>query len=119
MNKQKLLVLILILSFTITVFGNQVLQKPRPLTDVVRVKAKPVKYSNKISIPMITWGGDVATIYAEKAGIFQDNGLSVSLFVENIFSKQVSRCLSGETPYLRGMQKIDAKITGSNCGRNR
>lgn len=102
MNKQKLLVLILILSFTITVFGNQVLEKPRPLTDVVRVKAKPVKSSNKISIPMITWGGDVATIYAEKAGIFRDNGLSVSLFIENVFSRQVSRCLSGETPYLRG-----------------
>ena len=103
MNR-KLLVLLLVVVFvcTITAFGKQVVEKPRPLTDIVKGRAKAVRASNSVSVPMITWGGDVATIYADNKGFFRENGLNVSLFVENMFSKQVARCLSGETPYLRG-----------------
>lgn len=101
MNKKTLIIFLTIL-FSTSVFSKQVLEKPRPLTDIIRIKAKAVKSSNKIAIPLITWGGDVATIYADNTGVFKENGLNVSLFVENVFSKQVERCLSGETPYLRG-----------------
>jgi len=51
---------------------------------------------------VITWGGDVADVYADKYGIFKDEGLNVELFLENNFLKQVETCLSGQTPYLRG-----------------
>ncbi len=99
------------------VYGNQVLEKPRPIKDLIKTRAKAVKYSNKIAIPMITWGGDVATIYANETGIFRENNLPVSLFVENVFTKQVERCLSGETPFLRGtmgMINAAAEVFKSN-----
>ena len=35
-----------------------------PLQDVVKTKASPVRTSGKLRLPLITWGGDVATIHA-------------------------------------------------------
>jgi len=102
MIKRNVFIILILALFYGVNFGKQILEKPRPLTDVIDVRAKPVKYSNKVSVPLITWGGDVATIYAESTGIFRDNGLPVSLFVENVFTKQVKKCLLGNTPYLRG-----------------
>jgi len=72
-----------------------------PLAKKVSAKAKPVS-SGKLLVPMITWGGDVATVMAEKNGVFKREGLDVELFVENNFPRQVEACLSGRTPFLRG-----------------
>ena len=74
----------------------------KPLADVVRAELKPVAAGGKLALPLITWGGDVATIHAQAGGAFKDEGLDVELFVENNFPKQVEACLSGKTPYLRG-----------------
>ena len=74
---------------------------PKPMSQVVRVQVKPVT-SKTVKVPLITWGGDAATILTEMDGIFQQEGLKVSLFREDNFAKQVEMCLSGETPYLRG-----------------
>ena len=77
-------------------------KKASPLVDVVRTKAKPVSTSGKVRVPLITWGGDVATIHAAEKGIFRGEGIDAELFVENNFPKQVEAVLSGRTPYLRG-----------------
>ncbi len=74
----------------------------KPMSQAVKAQVQPVKVSGTVSIPLITWGGDVATILADKDGIFQQEGLDVKLFREDNFAKQVEMCLSGETPYLRG-----------------
>ncbi|CAM2010484.1 ABC transporter substrate-binding protein [Acanthopleuribacter pedis] len=74
----------------------------KPLVDQIRVKAKPVKSGNSFKVPMITWGGDVATIHADQQKLFKKNNLNAEIFVENNFAKQVEACLKGETPYLRG-----------------
>ncbi|MCB1052392.1 MAG: ABC transporter substrate-binding protein [Acidobacteria bacterium] len=74
----------------------------QPLTDVVKTSKKPVASKGKLKVPLITWGGDVATIMGEKADLFKQEGLDVEVFVENNFPKQVEACLSGETPLLRG-----------------
>ncbi len=79
----------------------QQLLTPRPLTQVV-VRGTGQVQPGTIQVPMITWGGDVATIYADDSGLFKAEGLSVSLFVENNFPKQVEKCLLGKTPFLRG-----------------
>lgn len=72
-----------------------------PLEKVVTVQLKPV--SNENRIPAITWGGDVATKYAEMEKIFEQNKFGTpDFFCENDFAKQVQGCLNGETPYLRG-----------------
>jgi ABC-type nitrate/sulfonate/bicarbonate transport system substrate-binding protein len=75
--------------------------EPKPLREVVATRAKPVQ-SGPINVPLITWGGDVATIMSDMEGIFGDEGLQVKLFLENDFAKQVQGCLDGQTPYLRG-----------------
>lgn len=75
---------------------------PQPLSKVIGSKLSPVKTSSTTLVPLITWGGDIATIYGKQEGIFQKNGLNVKFFKEDDFRKQVQRCLSGETPYIRG-----------------
>jgi len=81
---------------------NQEVLEVKPLYQVVPKQSKKVSDSGQILVPIITWGGDVATIYTEKQGFFKSNGLDVKLYAENNFPKQVEACLTGKTPYLRG-----------------
>lgn len=74
----------------------------KPLQDVVTAKARPVSTSGKTQLPLITWGGDVATIHAVEKGFLRDAGIDAELVLENNFPKQVEAVLSGRTPYLRG-----------------
>ena len=76
--------------------------RAKPLKDAVRSKARPVPKSTQLQVPLITWGGDVATIHAVEKGFFADEGLDVSLVLENNFPKQVEAALSGRSPFLRG-----------------
>ncbi|MCK4763942.1 MAG: ABC transporter substrate-binding protein [Candidatus Aminicenantes bacterium] len=91
---------VLVFSAALTA-ANIVEVEPRPLTQVVSKRASSVK-SGALKVPMILWGGDVATIYAADSGLFKAEGLDVSLYREDIFQKQVESCLEGKTPYLRG-----------------
>ncbi|MFA6401266.1 MAG: hypothetical protein WCX31_06525 [Salinivirgaceae bacterium] len=74
----------------------------KPMSQLVNNSLKPVNADNTLKVPMITWGGDEATILGGMDGIFKANGLNVTLFREDDFKKQVQMCLNGETPYLRG-----------------
>ena len=89
-------------SFVLFLEGSQELLKPRPLTEVIAARSGSIGTSGTIQLPVITWGGDVATIYASDSGLFKEEGLDVTLFLENNFPKQVEACLQGRTPYLRG-----------------
>ena len=73
-----------------------------PLANQISVSASPVQTSGTITLPLITWGGDVATIYTEMQGVFTQAGLNFELRTENNFRQQVEDCISGKTPYLRG-----------------
>ncbi len=75
--------------------------EPKPLEQAVSPQLKPVA-GGAVKVPVITWGGDVATILADSDGLFKKEGLQVTLFDENDFAKQAQMCLNGETPYLRG-----------------
>ncbi|MCP3958516.1 MAG: ABC transporter substrate-binding protein [bacterium] len=77
-------------------------KQARPLVDVISAKARPVSTSGKVQVPLITWGGDVATIHTLEKGHFSAEGIDAELFVENNFPKQVEAVLAGRTPYLRG-----------------
>jgi len=95
---------IILFSIFITCFAfatNQDLKKAVPLKSIVKGSLKTIK-GNKLNVPMITWGGDVATILAAEQGLFKNEGLDVSVFVENNFPAQVESCISGKTPFLRG-----------------
>jgi ABC-type nitrate/sulfonate/bicarbonate transport system substrate-binding protein len=62
-----------------------------------------------IKLPMITWGGDIATILANggarktrQGSIFAKAGLNFKLVREDVFANQVKAYMKGESPYLRG-----------------
>ena len=72
-------------------------------TPVAAVQAGPVQ------VPLITWGGDIATIYANgnlpataAGSAFAKEGLDLRLVREDVFSKQIQAYMSGRSPYLRG-----------------
>ena len=79
----------------------------KPLTDVVDTRVGAVKSGVK-TLPIITWGGDLATIYGnggastQSNSVFKQNGLSFQLDREDVFANQLEDYLSGKTPYLRG-----------------
>jgi outer membrane protein OmpA-like peptidoglycan-associated protein len=74
----------------------------KPMSQVVTTSLKSVRTSGALTLPTITWGGDIATVYAEMNGIFKQNGVDFTLRNEDNFKDQVQRCINGETPYLRG-----------------
>jgi ABC-type nitrate/sulfonate/bicarbonate transport system substrate-binding protein len=81
-----------------------------PLTEVVKEAVGEVRAdTGGTTIPLITWGGDIATIHANgnalrtaKGSIFEREGLQLQLSRTDDFKKQVQAYIKGETPYLRG-----------------
>jgi ABC-type nitrate/sulfonate/bicarbonate transport system substrate-binding protein/outer membrane protein OmpA-like peptidoglycan-associated protein len=79
-----------------------------PLTKVVDTPVGAVA-AGPVQVPIITWGGDMATIYANgnakataATSIFGKQGLKLNLVREDVFAKQVGAYISGKSPYLRG-----------------
>lgn len=69
---------------------------------------QPVAAGKNVSVPYITWGGDVATFLAngglqtEAGSAYQAAGLQVNLTAGDDFVGQVKNYLSGKSPFLRG-----------------
>ena len=76
------------------------------------VQVRPVKAGRPLAVPFITWGGDMATFYANgglrtKPGtIFAKQGLDFQLEAGDDFVGQVRNYLSGKSPYLRGTYRM-------------
>lgn len=83
---------------------------PQPLSKVVAgAPVAEIMEDARIQLPIITWGGDIATILAngsraqtQPGSIFSKAGLNYQLVREDVFSSQVKNYLSGKSPYLRG-----------------
>src|SRR5215470_9132886 len=73
----------------------------KPLGKVVTPRLKPVETGAKI-VYVLTWGGDVSLVYGVQEDLFREEGLDITLTLENDFAKQVQAVLDGKTPYLRG-----------------
>jgi hypothetical protein len=82
-----------------------------PFANLVgNVTTKPVDYQagQALNVPYITWGGDVATFYANGGletkpdTLFQRQGLNLKLTPGDDFVGQVRNYLAGKTPFLRG-----------------
>lgn len=75
---------------------------------VGNVAVRPVASEKMITVPYITWGGDVATFLAngdlktQAGSLYQKSGLSVQLVAGDDFVGQVKNYLSGKSPWLRG-----------------
>lgn len=80
-----------------------------PLSSEIRTGVEDVKQAKYLQVPVITWGGDIATILANgnsavtaADSIFAQKGLQIKLFREDDFKTQISAYLKGNTPFLRG-----------------
>lgn len=80
-----------------------------PLSSEIRTGVEDVKQAKYLQVPVITWGGDIATILANgnsavtaADSIFAQKGLQIKLFREDDFKNQISAYLKGNTPFLRG-----------------
>jgi ABC-type nitrate/sulfonate/bicarbonate transport system substrate-binding protein/outer membrane protein OmpA-like peptidoglycan-associated protein len=79
-----------------------------PLSETL-ASASVGEVAPSFQVPIITWGGDIATIYANgnqaqtaPGSLFAADGQTFTLVREDVFSKQVEAYLSGRSPYLRG-----------------
>ena len=81
----------------------------RPLEQVIKASAGSVKPQKIESLPLITWGGDEATILAngnsintKPGSIFAKKGLNFQLVWMDDFKKQVEMFIRGDMWLLRG-----------------
>lgn len=89
-----------------------------PLAQFITTQVGEVKQSGATNLRIITWGGDIATIFCNgnskstvKGSICDKEGLSLQLLREDYFPKQVQAYLAGTTPYLRGtMDQINSAV---------
>lgn len=86
--KSSLLVISIALSLTLANAQTAKYDQAKPLSQVVNKQAKPVSNSGTVKVPLITWGGDVATILGDMDGIFKANGLNVNFFREDDFKSK-------------------------------
>lgn len=83
-------------------------QEKRFLDLVGNVPIGPVTQTAPLPLPFITWGGDMATFYAngglttQPNTIFQKQGLNLRLTPGDDFVQQVRDYRAGKTPFLRG-----------------
>ncbi|MGB5686523.1 MAG: ABC transporter substrate-binding protein [Candidatus Electrothrix sp.] len=91
-----------------TSFAVQYVKAP-PLAEVVKAKVQDVKSGGALQVPLITWGGDIATILANgnskntaAGSIFAKQKLNLKLARIDDFKQQVEAYMQGDTPYLRG-----------------
>lgn len=92
-NHFSLVAVLAMLLFCSPVWAVQYIEM-KPMDKVINVPVGNVTGNN---VPLITWGGDEATVLAKEAGLIDAN-----LFREDNFVEQVEAYVSGKTPYLRG-----------------
>ncbi|HNT33983.1 MAG TPA: hypothetical protein PKH07_03190 [bacterium] len=92
-------------------------------TTVGPVRIGEVKDTAPLIVPYITWGGDMATFYAngglttQPNTLFQKQGLNLKLVAGDNFIQQVRDYMEGKTPLLRGtmrMMGLASEVIGSD-----
>jgi ABC-type nitrate/sulfonate/bicarbonate transport system substrate-binding protein/outer membrane protein OmpA-like peptidoglycan-associated protein len=102
-------VMLILLIISVQSYAASFIQSP-PLDQVVKTAVGDIKSGQAIRLPLITWGGDIATILANgnsditigSDSIFAKKKLKFKLVREDDFKKQIEAYLSGQTPFLRG-----------------
>ena len=99
----------LVLAAALVLMGGDAFAKVKRFSSMVgKVKVGAVDASGPLQVPFITWGGDMATFFANggtktKSGsIFNRQGLDLRLKAGDDFVQQVRDYLSGKSPFLRG-----------------
>ncbi len=97
-----------LVAVSVPCFAVQYVKAP-PLTDAVKAQVQDVTDNKAVQVPLITWGGDIATILANgnsrtttAGSIFAKQNLQIKLTRTDDFREQVKAYMQGKTPYLRG-----------------
>ncbi|MBF0204162.1 MAG: ABC transporter substrate-binding protein [Desulfamplus sp.] len=110
-RNHKIILFCTILTFMIFPSITQAVEfiKAPPLERVISATTGDINNRDHVKIPIITWGGDMATILAngnsartQAGSIFRQKGLDLELVRVDEFKKQVENFIKGESPYLRG-----------------
>lgn len=94
----------------------------KPLTHQLQnVGVRDCRTAQRTKVPLITWGADIVTLYAngsdvrtQKGSIFNQKGLNLELARVDDFAKQVQAYMRCDSPYLRatlGMANLVTDIT--------
>ncbi len=82
---------------------------PTALAEAVKTTVQDCSAGPTVQVPIITWGGDIPTIYANggqaatsPGSQFAKDGLNLRLVREDVFAKQLEAYLKCDSPYLRG-----------------
>lgn len=120
---------IFLFMFLFMVFSINVLAAPeyiqpiKPFTKKIKTRVSKVRQGTFLRIPCITWGGDIAAILSNggvKTGdssICDKLGLSIELYRQDDFVKQVEDYLAGKTPFLRGTLGM-INVASEICSKN-
>ena len=91
------------------------------LSATVSAGVKGCSAGRPLRVPLISWGGDIATIHAngdaartKQGSVFAQKGLDLELVREDVFAKQVEAYLACRSPFLRGtlgMVNMAAEVT--------
>ena len=111
-NKLFILLLIAVVAVVVNMSGSvhavQYIQM-RPLDQVIKASVGSVKPGKADKLPLITWGGDEATILAngnaintKPGSIFAQKGLNFELVWMDDFKRQVEMFIRGDMWLLRG-----------------
>ena len=88
--------------------GSAFAQTGAPLAQVVTESVRDCSLDETQDMPLIAWGADAVTIYANggtmtpSEGLFSENGTPLNLSVEDDFANQLRSYLTCESPFLRG-----------------
>ncbi|HCC23295.1 TPA: nitrate ABC transporter substrate-binding protein [Candidatus Falkowbacteria bacterium] len=103
----------------VTLVSNQVsAQQLKPIWQDVHVSVGEVTPSDCVQLPVITWGGEYETVFANgnekrtKSGsLFAQAGLCFDITLQDDFRQQFKDYMSGKTPYLRGTLDMINAVT--------
>jgi ABC-type nitrate/sulfonate/bicarbonate transport system substrate-binding protein len=123
MLRRLLLISALLSGACAAVAAPRYVPSPPLATSLANVPVQPVK-AGPVQVPIITWGGDIATIRANgdqgataAGSAFAKEGLDLRLVREDVFSRQLEAYLGGRSPYLRGtlgMVNMAADLLGND-----
>lgn len=79
-----------------------------PLADTIDASVRDCRSTDTLNVPLITWGADLATIYANgnaeetaRGSLFDEAGLDIRLQRQDDFKAQVEAYLRCDSPFLR------------------
>jgi ABC-type nitrate/sulfonate/bicarbonate transport system substrate-binding protein/outer membrane protein OmpA-like peptidoglycan-associated protein len=121
MKKLKFFLLSFVLLVSTSVIAKVKYIQAPPLKSVINKSVKSCGQLSTVQVPLITWGGDIATVLANggetktsSKSIFGKKNLNLKLVREDVFSRQVENFVTCKSPFIRGtmgMVNLASEVT--------